>query len=387
MKRTIIFAVVLLFLAALIGGFAYFQFVMKPELIRSAITAAPPPPATISAEPAKRESWTPLLPAIGTFRAIAGIDVAPQIDGVVRAIHFDSGQDIEADTLLLELDDSIEQADLKSGLAQLKKNEFDLERQRELLARGNTSKTSYDAALAERDTAAATVDRARAVIAQKKIQAPFAGRLGLRKVDPGQYVAKGTPLVTLQRLDPIYVDFPVPEQDLDVLQAGQVMEVRVDTYQEAIFRGKITSIDARVDQETRTVVVRAEIENPDKRLLPGMFANVNVLAGLPRDVVTLPRTAVTYSLYGDAVYVVTAPPGAAVAAPPTAAAGTAGEVLIAERRFVRIAGTRGDRVAIAEGVQAGEMVVTSGQVKLQPDARVIIDNRQALQAPAERPKE
>jgi membrane fusion protein, multidrug efflux system len=387
MKRTIIFAVVLLLLAALIGGFAYFQFVMKPELIRSAITAAPQPPATISAEPAKTESWTPLLPAIGTFRAIAGIDVAPQIDGVVSAIHFDSGEEIEADTLLLELDDSIEQADLKSGTAQFKKSELDLERQRELLARGNTSKTSYDAALAERDTAAASVDRARAVIAQKKIQAPFAGRLGLRKVDPGQYVSKGTPLVTLQRLDPIFVDFPLPEQALDVLRAGQVMEVRVDAYPEVIFKGKITSIDARVNQETRTVLVRGEIENPDKRLLPGMFANVNVLAGAPREEVTLPRTAVTYSLYGDVVYVVTAPPGKAGTAPAVAAAGTPGEVLIAERRFVRISDTRGDRVAIAEGVQAGEMVVTSGQVKLQPNARVIVDNSQALRAPTELPKE
>lgn len=373
MKRKLLFTAVLLLLAALIGGFAYFQFLMKPELILGALTAAAAPPVTISAEPARTERWTPLLPAIGTFRAIAGIDVAPQVDGVVEAIHFDSGQEVRAGTLLIELDDSVEQADLKSGIAQLKKSQLDLERQRELLARGNTPKTLYDAALAQRDTAAAAVDRTRAVIAHKKIRAPFAGRLGLRKVDPGQFVSRGTPLVPLQRLDPIFVDFPMPEQDIDVLSPGQAVEVRVDAYPDAVFGGKVASIDARVNQETRTILVRAEIANPDNRLLPGMFANVNVLAGAARDLVTVPRTAVSYSLYGESVYVVKAPDGEGA---PTA-----------ERRFVRLGDTRGERVAITEGIRPGETVVTSGQIKLRPDAQVRIDNSRSLDAPAERPKE
>jgi membrane fusion protein (multidrug efflux system) len=386
MKRAAVITIVLLLLAALIGGLAYFQFVLKPEMVRSALTAAPPPPATVSAEPAKSAAWTPFLQAIGTFRAIQGIDVAPQLDGVVAAIHFDSGQDVDAGTLLVELDDSIEQADLKANIAELKKNELDLERQRQLLSREVTPKTNYDAALAQRDVAAAAVERTKAAITKKKILAPFRGRLGLRIADLGQYVSAGTPLVPLQQLDPIYVDFPIPEHDFGKLRPGQVTEVRVDAYPDAVFRGKISSIDARVATETRAVKVRAEIENPDRRLVPGMFANVNVLVGQPQQVVTLPRTAVTYSLYGDSVYVVQ-PAAAPTTGQPEAAAGNDGGELIAERRFVRVGDTRDDRVAIVEGVKAGEMVVTSGQIKLQPKTRVVIDNRDAPKAPAVRPKE
>jgi len=387
MTRRILFVAVLLLLTALIGGFAYFQFVVKPELVRRALTSAAPPPVAVSASPAKLESWIPLLPAIGTFRAISGIDVAPQVDGVVKAIRFDSGQEVDAGTVLVELDDSIEQADLKAGIAQLRKSELDLARQRQLLTRGDTSQTSYDAALAQRDTAAAVLERTRAVITQKKIVAPFPGRLGLRKVDLGQYVSSGTPLVTLQQLDPIYVDFPLPEQDFEKLRIGQLTQIRVDAYPEEMFEGRIVSIDARVSQETRTIVVRAEVENHAKRLLPGMFANVNVLAGAAQDVVTLPRTAVTYSLYGDSVYVLKPRPGEAGAGPVAAPSGTAGGAQVAERRFVRVGGTRGDRVAISEGLTAGEMVVTAGQIKLQPNALVNIDDSNELQAPKERPKQ
>ena len=372
MKRIIVFSVVLVVLVALIGGFAWFQLVMKPEIIRSAMSGMQQPPTTVSAEEARSESWTPLLSAIGTFRAVSGIDVAPQVAGVVAAIHFESGEEVEAGAPLVELDDSIDQADLKSGEAQLKKSELDLDRQLELLARGNTPRTNYDAAVAERDTAAATVERTRAVIAQKNIVAPFAGRIGQRNVDIGQYVSPGMAMVSLQKLDPIYVDFPMPEQEVDVLEVGQATEVRVDAYPDAVFAGKIASIDAKVNHETRTVLVRAEIGNSDKRLLPGMFANVSVLAGAPQDVVTVPRTAVTYSLYGDSVYVVKAADG---------------DATVAERRFVRLGTTRDDRVSIDDGVTVGETVIISGQIKLQPNARVTVDNSRALQSAAERPKE
>lgn len=387
MKRTIIFTFVFLLLAALIGGFGYFQFVMKPEIIKSAMAKSVPPPVTISSEVAKAESWVPKIPAIGTFTAVQGIDVAPQVGGLVRAIHFDSGQQVEAGASLVELDDFVEQADLKSDIAQLKKSELNLQRQRELLARGNTPQSNYDSALAERDTAAATLEGTKAKIAQKAIRAPFRGRLGIRKVSLGQYVSPGTALVTLQKLDPIFADFPVPEQNLDVLQNGQGVEILVDAFAGETFKGTIKSIDAKVSQETRNVMVRAEVANADRRLLPGMFANVNVLAGAPRDVITLPRTAVVFSLYGDSVYMVKkadvqpAKAGAATPAQP------AGETLTAERRFVRVGETRGDRVSIAEGVKAGDEVVATGQIKLQPNARIRIDNSSPLQAPALRPKE
>lgn len=371
MKRTVLFTFVFLLLAAVVGGFAYFQFVLKPEMIEKMMAQSAPPPVTVAAEAATAESWMPKIPAIGTFVAVQGIDVAPQVGGIVRSIRFESGQAVEAGALLVELDDFVEQADLKSNVALLKKSGLDLERQRELLARGSTPQTSYDSALSQRDTAAAAVERTRAVIAQKAIKAPFGGRLGIRQVNLGQYVSPGTPLVTLQSLDPVYVDFPVPEQHLDVLADGQAVEIRVDAFPDQTFVGTVTSIDAKVNQETRNVMVRAELANPDRRLLPGMFADVSVVAGAPGAVVTLPRTAVVYSLYGDSVYVVK----------------RAGESVTAERRFVRTGETREDRVAIAEGVEAGEEVVTTGQIKLQPNAAIRVDNSKPLQAPAVRPKE
>jgi RND family efflux transporter MFP subunit len=309
------------------------------------------------------------------------------VGGLVRTIHFDSGQLVEAGVPLVELDDFVEQADLKSDIAQLKKSELDLQRQRELLARGNTPQSNYDSALASRDTAAAALERTKAQIAQKAIKAPFRGRLGIRKVSLGQYVSPGTALVTLQKLDPIFVDFPVPEQSLDVLQNGQTVETQVDAFPGETFKGVIRSVDAKVSQETRNVLVRAEVANADRRLLPGMFANVNVLAGAPNEVVTLPRTAVVYSLYGDSVYVVKKAGAQPEKASAGASANPAAETLTAERRFVRVGETRGDRVAVTEGVKAGEEVVTTGQIKLQPNARIRIDNRAPLQAPAVRPKE
>ena len=395
MKRRIILVVVAVLLAVLIGGFGYFQFVIKPEMIKGFITAGGPPPVTVSTAVAESENWLPKLPAIGTFRAVQGIDVAPEVEGVVTEINFDSGQLVAAGTVLVQLDDSIQQADLKSGLAELRKAELELRRQGELLRRNNTSKTVYDAALAARDTAAATVDRVRAVIAQKSIKAAFGGRLGIRNVDIGQYVSAGSAMVTLQKLSPIFVDFPVPEQELSRLSIGEKVQITVDAELGKTFDGTIESIDAKVNQATRNVLVRAEVENRDARLLPGMFANVNVIAGKARDVVTLPRTAITYSLYGDSVYVVV--PAPADANDPKAASTAKTDSkssgaddkknLIVDRRFVRIGETRGDKVSIVEGVKAGEQVVISGQIKLRPKAHVMVDNSQPLTPPATLPLE
>lgn len=374
MKRKLILTLTFVVLVGLIGGFSYFQFVIKPEMIKGFIAAAKQPPATISAEAAKRESWIARLPAIGTFTAVQGIDVAPQVDGIISALHFDSGQDVEQGQLLLELDDQVDQADRKSALAQLKNAELDLARQQSLLKLGNTPKSNYDRALAARDTATADVERVNAIIARKKIVAPFSGRLGIRKVDVGQYLSPGTPIVTLQQLDPIYVDFPIPEKNLTDLAIGQKVEVAVDAIAGKVFDGAVVSIDARINQNTRNVLVRAKLENPGKTLLPGMFANVNLLVGAPQDVVTVPRTAVSYSLYGDSVYIVKPP-------------AKEGDPQTVERRFVKVGPSEGPRVEVVEGVEAGEEVVTSGQVKLHPNASVVVDNSAAPKPQAERPKE
>jgi membrane fusion protein, multidrug efflux system len=393
-RRPVVFVVTLALLAALTGGLAYFQFVIKPTMVKGFISAAfAPKPTTVSAEEARIEQWPPQLTAIGTMRAYQGIIIAPQAAGVVTAIHFDSGGDVEEGQLLLNIDDSVEQADLANGLAQLRNAETTLTRQRTLVAGGNTPQSTVDTALATRDSAAATVERTRAIIAQKAIRAPFSGRLGLRNADLGQYVAVGTSMATLQQLDPIYADFPVPEEALATLAAGQDVSMTVDAIPGRTFEGKIKAIDARVSADSRNVTARAQFANPDRKLLPGMYANLTVTTGSPVAVLTLPRTAIVYSLYGDTVFVVKpAPPKPA---DQTANAGEganaspappAGGGLMVERRFVHAGAARGERIAIEDGVKPGEQVVTAGQIKLQANSPVTIDQTAALPPPAETPK-
>jgi len=252
-----------------------------------------------------------------------------------------------------------------------------------------TSEANLDQARAKRDTASAAVKKTEAVIEQKTIVAPFAGRLGIRRVERGQYVSPGTVLFTLQALDPIRVDFPMPEQVIGKLRVGQSIELTVDTFPGRTFKGEIKFLDARVAQDTRTLLVRGEVPNPDRKLLPGMFANVTVLAGEAKSVVTVPRTAVTYSLYGDSVYVVKPAPSKGDGGNPPAPAGQPGEdaPLVAERRFVKLGQAREDRVAVASGIADGEQVVTTGQIKLNPGASIRVDNTQPLTRSGDRPRQ
>jgi membrane fusion protein, multidrug efflux system len=384
-RRPIVFLLTLAFLAALTAGLAYFQFAIKPVMVKGFISAAfAPRPTAVAAEAVKAEKWPPELTAIGTLRAYQGILIAPQAAGIVTAKHFDSGEDVEAGALLINIDDSVEQADLTNGLAQLKNADATLARQKTLVAQGNTPQSTVDTALATRDSAAATVERTRAVIAQKAIKAPFAGRLGLRNVDLGQYVAVGTSLVTLQQLDPIYADFPVPEEALRSLAVDQAVSMTVDAIPGRNFEGKIEAIDARVSAESRNVTARAVFANPDRKLLPGMFANLTVTTGEPASVLTVPRTAIVYSLYGDNVFVVRAAPHAREEGAVSDNGAVSG--LIVERRFVRVGPAQGERIAIEDGLRVGERVVTAGQIKLQAFMPVTIDEAAALPAPAETPR-
>ena len=384
-RRPIVFLLTLAFLAALTAGLAYFQFAIKPVMVKGFISAAFAPKATaVTAEAVKAEKWPPELTAIGTLRAYQGVLIAPQAAGVVTAKHFESGEDVEAGALLINIDDSVEQADLANGLAQLKNADATLTRQKTLVAQGNTPQSTVDTALATRDSAAATVERTRAVIAQKAIRAPFAGRLGLRNVDLGQYVAVGTSLVTLQQLDPIYADFPVPEEALRSLAVGQVATMTVDAIPGRVFDGKIEAIDARVSAESRNVTARAVFANPDRKLLPGMFANLTVTTGEPASVLTVPRTAIVYSLYGDNVFVVRAIPHGREQGGVSDTGGPSG--LIVDRRFVKVGPARGERIAIEQGLRAGERVVTAGQIKLQAYMSVTIDETAALPPPAQTPR-
>jgi membrane fusion protein (multidrug efflux system) len=397
-KRFFVF--VLFLIVGLLGGLAWFQLVFLPEMIRTAIQSSPQPVVTVSAEAAKTERWTPKLRAIGTLKAETGIDVTTQAAGIAKTIAFSSGDDVKQGALLVQLDDNVEQADLQSAQATLKNAESDLARQQDLFRRGTVAQSQLDQAIAKRDETAAAVDKIRATIAQKRITAPFDGKLGIRRVDVGQYVSPGQPLVPLQSLDDIVVDFPLPEQDISRVKVGQTVELRVDAWPGEVFSGTIDAVDARVNQETRTIVVRGRIANPDRRLLPGMFANLEVLAGEPQDVVTVPRTAITYSLYGDSIYVVKPAPKSAEPTPPAATSSTSDAQaaaatqtapaarepqLVVERRFVKVGDTRDGRAAISEGLKAGEEVVIVGQLKLSPGALVRIDNSNIPAAQAVRP--
>ncbi len=373
MLRAFAFLVVAIVFAALAGGLGYFQFVMKPQFIKTAIASAPQPVPSVSVVAATTESWEPRLNAIGTLRAVAGIEIEPQVGGVIKALHFDRGQDVAKGDVLVEIDDSVEQADLRANVATLKNADINLDRQKGLITGGNTAKATLDQAQAARDTAAAAVEKSKALIAQKVIIAPFSGRIGLRKGDIGQYVTPGISVANLQQLDPIYVDFPVPEQNLAAVKIGAEISVTVDAYPGRVFKGVVRALDARVSPDSRTALIRGELQNPDKTLLPGMFANVGLSTGAASSLVTIPRTGVSFSLYGDTIFVVQ-PAGDNVAT--------------LDRRVVKVGDTRGDRVAILDGLSTGEQIVSEGQLKLAPNMRVKIDNSAALPPPpSPRPKE
>ena len=400
-KRFLIAAIIV---GLFLGGVGYFNLVFKPNMIGEFMAKKVPPPATVTAEAAKMESWVDRLRAIGTLVAIEGVDVAPQLGGTVTDYFFDSGNDVTKGDKLVKLDTSVEEADLADNKATLNQTILDYERQSKLVKTGTVSQAILDQTVAKRDSAAASVQHVEAIIAQKNITAPFAGRLGLRHVEKGQYVSAGQALVWLQALDPIWVDFPVPEATVGKFQTGSVIELAADAYPGQLFKGEVEAFDAKLGQDTRMLMVRARVPNPDRKLLPGMFANVAVLAGRAKEFVTVPRTAVTYGLYGDSIWVVKeGAPEPAAAPPPTASAEPVASAVAAdaaptgsvpaepkltvERRFVRVGPTESDRVAILEGVKNGEQVVTSGQLKLQPGATIKVDNSGALKPPAELPKQ
>jgi membrane fusion protein, multidrug efflux system len=397
LKRLVIAGTII---ALFLGGIWWFNLVFKPKMIADFVAGMQPPAASVTAEPAKLEMWTDRVHAVGTLIAIEGVEVATEVGGIVSNYYFDSGQDVEKGERLLELDTSVEVAELKKQKAVLQEAELNLARHESLVERNVSSHAILETAISKRDTSLAEVERTEALIGQKTIDAPFAGQLGLRRVEKGQYVSPGQALVWLQALDPIWVDFPVAESEVDKFKVGAKVELTVDTYEGMIFAGEVEAFDARLSKDSRTLMVRGRLKNPDRKLLPGMFSQVAVLAGEPKELVTVPRTAVTYSLYGDSVWVVkeaeakpdklktaSAEAGEAVAADAPENAKPAEPALTVERRFVRVGPTQEHRVAIVEGLEAGERVVTSGQLKLQPGAAIRIDNADALKPPAVLPKQ
>jgi membrane fusion protein (multidrug efflux system) len=380
-KRYYVIAIVAL--AVVFGGLAAFNYVLKPMIIHKVLSSRTQPPVPVTVVAVKAETWQSEIGAIGTVEAVRGVTLSPQVAGRVDSILFDSGKWVKEGDTILKLDDSTERAQLQSALADERLKELNLARARELARRGNTSQSNLDQALAQRDQATAQVELIRAQIKQKTIVAPFAGRLGIRQVNLGQYLAAGTAIVSLQSIDPIYVNFTVPERDIPQLKTGQMVHATVEGLPGQVFSGAITSLDAKVDEATRNIQVQATMTNPKGDLVPGMFTHLTVDLAEKRSLLIVPETAVTFSLYGDSVYVVV-PKKDAAGKPVAGADGK--PVTIAERRFVRVGDRRNGQAGLVDGVKAGEQVVTSGQIRLQPNAAVVIDSSAVLQPPKERPK-
>jgi membrane fusion protein (multidrug efflux system) len=322
------------------------------------------PPQTVSTMTADLSAWQPDIQAVGTLRAVRGVDLSAQVSGIVSEIHFKSGDDVNAGTLLLQLRDDDDVAKLNALKATAALARITYERDQRQYKAQAISRQTVDADAQNLKNAEAQVAQQEALVSYKAVRAPFAGHLGLRQVDLGQYLSPGTPIVTLQALDPIYFDFSVPQQALGVIHTGQDIALRTDTFPGETFTGNVIAISPRVDPDTRNVQVRASFANHDHKLLPGMYANATVETGAPQQHITLPKTAVSFNPYGDIVYVVDHK-GTDKSGKPQ---------LIASQKFVTIGDTRGDQVAILSGVEKGDEVVTAGQNKLRNGIPVLIDN-------------
>ncbi|MBI2719281.1 MAG: efflux RND transporter periplasmic adaptor subunit [Rhizobiales bacterium] len=359
-------------LGGLGGGIYYWSFKALPAMIATSIATAPRPPETVSAESTRTDTWQPQIAGIGTLTAVDGIDITPEVGGIVREVHFDSGQAVKKGDLLVKLDTATDEADLRSFQAQLANAQSDLDRKQGLADKGLAPQTEIDQLRSQRDSLAANVDRTKAVIAQKLIYAPWDGRVDLRTISVGSYLAPGQKIVWLQKIDPIYADFTVTEADYGRIRVGQKTTASFNAWPEESFAGEILTTDARLSNTSRTLTVRAKLANADGRLLPGMYANVVVDAGAPQQVVTVPQTAVTFSLYGDNVLVVVPAAKFDAKAKP--------EELAIERRFVKAGAVRDGRVEIVDGLKPGDQVVTAGQNKVDQGSKVVVNNSIALKA-------
>ena len=360
-----------LLLAVLVGFNLVKQYFMAKARAQNAS-----PPQTVSAASVQFSDWQPHVDAIGTLRATLGVDVTTEIAGLVRTLHFKSGDLATAGEVLVELnaDSDIAQLHALEAAADLSSTVY--ERDKLQFQDQAISKAQLDADAADLRNKRAVVAAQAALVAKKTLRAPFAGQLGITTVNPGQYLNTGDKVVTLQSVDPIYVDFKLPQQELARITTGQSVTLTTDSYPGVSFTGKINAIDPKIDSSTRNFQAEATISNPEHRLLPGMFARVSVSYGGTERYLTLPQTAITYNPYGTTIFVAEhkAPPANQ---PPPKAGKPAATTLFAQQVFVTLGPTRGDQVAVTKGIKEGDLVVTSGQLKLNNGTPLLIDNTAA----------
>jgi membrane fusion protein, multidrug efflux system len=362
-STTLRMIVMLLVVGVVFGGIFGFKTFIN-GMIKNFMTHMPVPVQTVSATTATMDEWQPQIEAVGSLRAVNGADLSFELAGIVKDLRFNSGDDVAAGDILLTLraDDDIARLAALQATANL--SEITYQRDQEQFKIKAVSQATLDTDAANLKNANAQVAQQQAVLDKKTLRAPFAGHLGVRAVDIGQYINAGTTVVTLQALDPIYADFFLPQQALTQVRLEQAVTVRIDTYPNQDFAGTITAINPKIDQATRNVQVRATLKNSDRRLLPGMYANVSIAAGNKQRYVTLPQTAVTYNPYGETVFIVDDKGKDSQGKPQ----------LTARQVFVTAGLKRGDQVAILSGVEQGQTVVTAGQMKLRNGSLLAIDN-------------
>jgi membrane fusion protein (multidrug efflux system) len=342
-------------------GFIAFGHYMRDKYIASMGY----PPQSVSTVVAGTQDWQPQLEGVGSLRAVNGADLSSQVAGTVSALHFESGADVKAGTLLVELLSADDVAKLQSLKASAALAQITLDRDQKQIKVQGVSQQQVDSDQQNLKNAQALVVQQQAIVDYKNIRAPFDGRLGIRQVDIGQYLAAGTTMVTIQSLDPIFVDFFLPQQAVSQLKVGQKVSAKVDAFPGRAFPGEISAINPKVDTTTRNVQIRATLRNGDRTLLPGMYATVDIDVSAPEQHVTLPATAITYNSYGDTVFLVD-----------DKGKDDDGKPKLTVRQvFVKTGATRGDQVAILDGVKNGDTVVVAGQMKLRNGVSVVVDDK------------
>ncbi len=360
LKRMLVMIGLVLLLIAVIAG-------IKVWTIMTMVAGMKPPePPTVTSIKASYDNWQPTLDAVGTLRAVRGADLAFDVSGVVTEVNLVSGAEVKQGDVLVQLRDDDEvaqqrQAEAAAALAKVMYDRF----ARQLEAKA-ISRADYDKAAADLKVKQAAVQQARAIVAKKQLRAPFTGRAGIVTLSPGAFVNAGTPVVTVQQLDPVYIDFSLPQRNLGELAAGQRATLTLDAFAGRTFEATVSAIDPKVDGETRNVRIEASAANPDGVLVPGMFANVSVDVGQSERRLTLPQSAITFNPYGETVFIVKASDKKDAAGKPA--------LPTAQQAFVTTGARRGDQVAILSGLDEGVEVVTSGQLKLKNDTELKIDN-------------
>lgn len=375
-RRMLIMLAVVLLIVLILGGYKAFSIYQQIQMF-----TAPKPPISVAAATAEQRQWQERLPAVGSLKAMQGVELSLEVAGTVKSLHFDSGQQVKAGQLLLQLDSDEETALLGTAQADLGLAKVDFGRGSQLVGDQAISRGEFDRLSAQYRRTQAVVEQLKASLSKKSIRAPFAGTIGIRQVDVGGFLPSGTVIATLQDLSSLYVDFNVPEQSLPKLSLGQQVLVQVAAFPSQTFPATLSALNPKVDENTRNLLVRATLANPDGKLIPGMFASLLVLLPDPQPQVVVPESAITYTLYGNSVYVVT---------PKKSQEGQAEKdadgqpQLLAEQRTVRTGERRGGLVVVSEGLKAGEQVVSAGQLKLTPGAAIRVTPDKALKPSAPR---